>query len=428
MDFKKISIFQIALIAVFVAAAIGGLILFARYKGSSEAQNLPTAEIWGVMPETQIAAIKESLRDDETFKINYTEKRPELFYNNLIEALAAGNGPDLIIIPENLLRKLRSKIFTIPFETISERIFRDTYLDEGELFLTAEGAAALPFGVDPLVMYWNRDTFASAGLAKPPAIWDEFILLAQTLTDKDLNGNVFRSAVALGEFDNITNAKEILSALFLQIGAPPLAPPSIGRAASGGANSANGSTALNFYTQFSNPLGLTYSWNKSLPSSRDAFLAGDLAIYFGFASELAELRARNPNLYFDVAAFPQPKGAKKSLTFGKLYGAAVLKSSKDIANSARVAFLLTSNQALKAFSQKSGWPPVRRDLLVAKPTDAFGALFYDAALKSRGWLDPDYYATAAAFKEMIESVSSGKARPTEAVSKMEGEINKLIAR
>ncbi|MEK7526932.1 MAG: hypothetical protein AAB537_00745, partial [Patescibacteria group bacterium] len=117
MDFKKISIFQIALIAAFVLAAVGGLILFASYKGSSDADNLPTAEIWGVIPESQIAAIKEALNNDKTFKINYTEKRPELFYNNLIEALAAGNGPDLIIIPENLLRKLRSKIFTIPFET-----------------------------------------------------------------------------------------------------------------------------------------------------------------------------------------------------------------------------------------------------------------------------------------------------------------------
>ena len=105
-----------------------------------------------------------------------------------------------------------------------------------------------------------------------------------------------------------------------------------------------------------------------------------------------------------------------------------MKSSRDIANSARIAFLLTSNQALNAFSQKSGLPPVRRDLLAAKPTDAFGALFYDAALKSRGWLDPDYWATAAVFKEMIESVSSGKARPSEAVSKMEQEINKLLTK
>ncbi|OHA27019.1 MAG: hypothetical protein A3D52_00965 [Candidatus Taylorbacteria bacterium RIFCSPHIGHO2_02_FULL_44_36] len=419
---KRITIFQLVLLSVFVAMALGGLILFSRYKGSSAGQNFPTAEVWGIIPTEQFSAIQEAFQEqrDETFKVNYTEKQPAVFYGDLIEALAAGNSPDLIIIPENLLLKLRSKIFEIPFESLSERIFRDTYLDEGELFLTATGVAALPFSVNPLVMYWNRDIFATAGLAKPPTVWDEFISLAQTLTDKDQNGNIFRSAVALGEFDNIINAKEILSALFLQIGAPPLA------AASGGANSASGALALNFYTQFSNPLGLTYSWNKSLTDSRDAFLAGDLAIYFGFASELTNLRARNPNLYFDVAPFPQPKGAKKSLTFGKLYGIAVLKSSRDIANSARIAFLLTSNQALKAFSQKSGLPPVRRDLLAAKPTDAYGALFYGEALKSRGWLDPDYWATSATFKEMIESVSSGKARPSEAVGEMEEEVGKLM--
>jgi len=416
---KNISIFQLVLIATFVIAAIGGLILFARYKGSSSGANVPVTEIWSVIPTTQFSAIKTAFEKDKTFKINYTEKLSAGFYGDLIEALAAGNGPDLIIIPENLLLKLNSKIFEIPFASMSERTFRDTYLDEGELFITTTGIAALPFSVDPLIMYWNRDIFASSGIAKPPAIWDEFIQLAQILTNKDPSGNVLRSAIALGGFDNIVNAKEILSALFLQIGAPPLVP-------SGGAGA--GVTALNFYSQFSNPLGLTYSWNKSLLNSRDMFLAGDLAIYFGFASELADLRTKNPNLYFDVAVFPQPKSAKKSVSFGKLYGVATLKSSRDIANSIRIASLLTSSQAGSAMNQISGLPPVRRDLLSTKPTDAYGALFYNAALMSRGWLDPDYYATSAAFREMVESISSGKARPTEAVTKMEQEIGKLIAR
>ena len=78
--------------------------------------------------------------------------------------------------------------------------------------------------------------------------------------------------------------------------------------------------------------------------------------------------------------------------------------------------------------QTSGLPPARRDLLSTKPTDAYGALFYGEALKSRGWLDPDYWFTSSVFKEMVESVSSGKARPSEAVEKMEGEVNKLLAR
>ncbi|MFA6273174.1 MAG: extracellular solute-binding protein [Candidatus Paceibacterota bacterium] len=418
---KNVSIFQLVLIAVFVVAAIGGLILFASYKGSSSGLNVPTAEVWGVIPTTQFSAIKTAFEKDKTFKINYTEKSSTAFYGDLIEALAAGIGPDLIIIPENLLSKLNSKIFEIPFASMSERTFRDTFLDEGGLFVTPTGITALPFSVDPLIMYWNRDTFASAGLAKPPAVWDEFIQLAQVLTNKDSNGNVFRSAVALGEFDNINNAKEILSALLIQIGAPPFV-------AINDSASANAVTTLNFYTQFSNPLGLTYSWNKSLPNSRDMFLAGDLAIYFGFASELANLRTKNPNLYFDVAVFPQPKSAKNSVTFGKLYGVAVLKSARDIANSVRIAGLLTSATAGGAMYQAGGLPPVRRDLLSVKPTDAYGALFYNAALMSRGWLDPDYYSTSSAFKEMVESVSSGKARPSEAVTRMEQEIGKLITK
>lgn len=424
---KNISIFQLILIAVFVVAAIGGLILFARFKGSSSGANVPVTEIWGVIPETQLTSISSAFQRDKTFKINYQEKSPAGFYGDLIEALAAGNGPDLIIIPENLLLKLSSKIFEIPFASLSERAFRDTYLDEGQLFLTATGIAALPFSVDPLIMYWNHDTFASAGLAKPPAVWEEFILLSQTLTKKDASGNVLRSATALGGFDNITNAKEILSALFLQIGAPPLV-PSGGAPNAGSPRSEADVTALNFYTQFSNPLSLTYSWNKSLANSNDAFLAGDLAIYFGFASELANLRATNPNLYFDVAPLPQPKSAKKFVTFGKLYGVAVLKSSRDIANATRIAGLLTSATASAAFSKTNGLPPVRRDLLATKPTDAYGALFYNAALMSRGWLDPDYGASSAAFREMVESVSSGKARPSEAVDKMEEEVGKLLAR
>ena len=131
---KNVSIFQLVLIAVFVVAAIGGLILFARYKGSSSGANVPVAEIWGVIPTAQFSAIKTVFEKDPAFKINYTEKTPTAFYGDLIEALAAGNGPDLIIIPENLLLKLNSKIFEISFESMSERNFRDTYLDMGNLF------------------------------------------------------------------------------------------------------------------------------------------------------------------------------------------------------------------------------------------------------------------------------------------------------
>ncbi len=42
-----------------------------------------------------------------------------------------------------------------------------------------------------------------------------------------------------------------------------------------------------------------------MSDSKNMFLAGDLALYFGFASELDDLKNKNPNLNFDVTLFPQ---------------------------------------------------------------------------------------------------------------------------
>ena len=58
---------------------------------------------------------------------------------------------------------------------ISERDFKNTYIEEGELYLAANGILGLPITVDPMVMYWNRDIFSSAAIAAPPSYWDEFL-------------------------------------------------------------------------------------------------------------------------------------------------------------------------------------------------------------------------------------------------------------
>jgi hypothetical protein len=59
-------------------------------------------------------------------------------------------------------------------------------------------------------------------------------------------------------------------------------------------------SVLDFYTSFANPSKSLYSWNRSLPNSENAFLNGDLAFYFGYASEIKRIQDKNPNLNFDV--------------------------------------------------------------------------------------------------------------------------------
>ncbi|KKT12584.1 MAG: hypothetical protein UV94_C0043G0001, partial [Parcubacteria group bacterium GW2011_GWC1_43_30] len=50
----------------------------------------------------------------------------------------------------------------------------------------------------------------------------------------------------------------------------------------------------------------------------------------------------------------------------------------------------------------------------------------DAALQSKGWLDPDIMATDTIFREAIESVTSGRARTVEAINKANQEMEALI--
>jgi multiple sugar transport system substrate-binding protein len=58
-----------------------------------------------------------------------------------------------------------------------------------EAFSSGEGLWALPLGVDPLVMYYNRDMFDAAGAAYPQSgwTWEEFLDAALAVNDPEAN-------------------------------------------------------------------------------------------------------------------------------------------------------------------------------------------------------------------------------------------------
>jgi hypothetical protein len=55
-----------------------------------------------------------------------------------------------------------------------------------------------------------------------------------------------------------------------------------------------------------------------LPKSREYFLSGRLATYFGFASEAPKIRLINPNLNFDVAEMPSDENSNNKTVFSKV--------------------------------------------------------------------------------------------------------------
>jgi ABC-type glycerol-3-phosphate transport system substrate-binding protein len=429
------STFQLIVVSVFVGFIIVGVGVFAIFGGAFGGAGIGAVTVWGTQPQEEVDYLLDSMRsvDSSLQEVRYAEQKPETYEQVLLNAMASGTGPDLMLVTQEQLGAFSDKVVPIPFGTLSQSQFLGSYIDEGQLFLTPQGSLALPFAVDPLVMYWNRDLFAGAGIAQPPQYWSEFTAAngLPTKINAYSSAQITRSAVALGVWDNVTNAKAVLSTLFMQAGefvtgrnAQGALLATFGQ--SGNAGSAPAESALRFYTEFANPSKTTYSWNRSLPRSADAFAGGTLAVYFGFASEYGSIAEQNPNLRFAVSLMPQLQGSGVPLTYGRLTGLAIPRSARNIPGAAVVAQKLTSATAAGVMATRTGRPSARRDVPLDTASSAAADVFSRSALISRGWVDPSNKATDAVFKTMIESVVSGRSEPATAVSDGAQEFTRLL--
>lgn len=427
--------FQIVILGVFGVALVIAVLIFSGFiptKGD-HTDLRGTVTIWGTLEQELIfTPLEEQNREnDKKFIIEYVEIRQENFDRDLVEALASGTGPDMILLPQDLIIRHRDKVLPIPYETMSIRDFQNTFIEEGELYLSQDGIIALPFSLDPLVMYWNRDLFSSAAIAQVPQFWDELFTLGPRITQIDQARNIRKSIIALGEYRNVNHAKEILALLMLQAGDSIIkkgadddltvtlgeqqnlvTPPS--------------QSALRFYTEFSNSAKPFYSWNRSLPNAKDFFIRGDLALYLGFASERKEIKEKSPHLNFDVTLVPQARDSLRKTTFGKMVGVAVLKSSTNIPTAFFASFQLTGRDFSENFSEGASLPSVRREFLSRSATTAHQQVFNDSALISRAWFDPSPRETESIFKDMIENVVSGRLRLSDAIVRTQKELTLLL--
>ncbi len=425
--------FKIVVIAIFSVSIVVGVILFAMYKAGA-GQTTYNLKVWGVMSQDEWTTLYKasSVSKNKYINVNYIQKNQSSFDTDFIEALADGTGPDVVVMREDSLYKNRNRLLVIPYTSYSERTFKDTFTQEAEMFLTPDGVTALPLYVDPLVLYWNRDLFGNSLVATPPKYWDELYNLTGKITIKDSSADISQSAISFGEWDNVTNAKEILSLLFLQAGTPIVSYDSTQKKYSSFLDENSGQaispaeSALNFYTQFSNPTSAYYSWNRALPSSLNFFLSGNLAMYVGEASELFPVQQKNPNLNFDVTDIPQIRGGTNKIDFAHIYATAIVKQSKSVAGAFTLVTSLTEPAALTALEAQTNLPSARRDLLSNLPTDPYRVVFYNSALIARSFVDPDPSQTSSIFGSMINSITSGQSQISDSVNSASQNLNDAL--
>ncbi|QQG42799.1 MAG: extracellular solute-binding protein [Candidatus Giovannonibacteria bacterium] len=347
------------------------------------------------------------------FEVRYKRVTTENFENDLLNALASGNSPDVIVFPAGYLKKHKDKLASAPPILFTEREIRQNYVDAGAVFLgDKKEVLGAPFYADAAVLYWNKDIFSKNLLTLPPKTWDEFLDDAAKLTKKDSSGNILISGAALGRGTNIKNAPLVLTALFLQSGEKIINnsgevvlnnPLNVGQTTLRPAES-----SLRFMTDFANPRKTAQGWSGALPEAEEFFIAGKLAMYLGRISEYVEITNKNPHLSFGVSPLPQLADAPKNITAGEIFALAVPKASRNQRQSWEFIKFLSEQENSAAYADKAANVSLRRDILPNYLGESAKSAFAESVLALQIWPNPDPLRTDAIFRELIEDAATGR--------------------
>lgn len=438
-------------------------------------------EIWGPIDESIVyndVINKYKSVNPYVGEIKYRKFSFETYRQELIDALASGQGPDIFLINNTWLPSFENKLEPAPLPIIGEQemssnfpdVVSSDFMDEGKTY-------AVPLSVDSLQLYYNKDIFNNAGITTPPKTWQEFNNDVQALTKIDGVGNIVRSGASIGTAQNVSRATDILGALMLQNGVElPTRKGMLARIDQGvigqdGNVVQAGEQALGYYTQFarvsmisniSNPL---YSWNNRQNNSVEAFSAGNVAMMAGYSWHAKEIKSRNPKLNFGVVAIPQAN-TNKPLTIASYWGYAVSKNKLNVSgqqqgvsvspvsngvrtheawqflkfltlkNSGTVRlyngitknskdFPISYDPALE-YLKKTGQPAARRDLIDLQKTDSALGVFATGNLIARSWYQADPDSIEKIFSEGIDSVVRGDSSLHQSLALMSNRINALM--
>src|SRR3990167_6453900 len=98
-------------------------------------------------------------------KIVYTQKPADTYERDLLDAMAAGKGPDIFSLQNGSLPRFRDKISPTPADIMPLRSYLDTFVKvAADNFVEGTNIYAIPSAMDVLALFYNRQHLASAGL------------------------------------------------------------------------------------------------------------------------------------------------------------------------------------------------------------------------------------------------------------------------
>lgn len=437
---KKIAIIAAGVLIFFIVLVIAFMLV------TRPSKNGPvTLHYWGLWEESPTfkQVIDTYQQKHPNVKIVYEKQdiksRPEGYVNFLISRIRSGTGPDIFRFHNSWLTQLHDYLLPVPDSVLSSIQFRQQYYQSIQNDMTWNKAVyGVPLYVDTLSLFVNNDLLKAGGY-QVPSDWDSMLDTVRNLTVLDpTTKQIQTSGIALGTYDNIDHASDIVGLLFAQSGV------SVEDLLSSDANTAKNARdkaikALHFYTCFA----LTSDecqkvWDQNMPESKLAFAQGKLAMYFGYSWDVLDIRNANPNLNFSVHPVPHLPGDKQTVASYWAEGVSLnTKSSKeafDFLSYLNSKDALTSIYAEQAKERGMGTAYPRKDMQPLLQTDPYLSTFanqadnasstlfssntYDGAIDT--WFDE-------ALQQAVNSVVNSGNSPDSAIDTMISNLKQKIS-
>ena len=337
-------------------------------KKTTTQKKTATLVYWRVNDDSRVfdRIVKWYHQTHSNVTIQVVKKDEATYETELLNALAAGNGPDLAQIRDDWLPRWQEKIVPVSGadnqKLLNADTFKKIYVDVATNQLVNNNQVyGIPLSIGTLAIYYRQKEvgryLADNRIQNFPTDWNSVLKIIQGMTEKDGSGNITSAGMAIGTADNVPNSSQILQLLMMQNGAKMVADDHRGATFNTSSPTATdrvyypGTEALKFYTSFSDPRQSNYTWNKDMGNALDAFVSGKAKMMIGYPWLASEIYATDPTLQFKIAPFPQVAGTEQKKNYPSYFAETVTKNAADRGTSDLAWEFLVG---LAGFGQDSG--------------------------------------------------------------------------
>ncbi|MFA5134968.1 MAG: extracellular solute-binding protein [Patescibacteria group bacterium] len=437
----------IVMVLGFIALVILGVVFIMLFQNPVTPPAKQTLTVWGVWDDT--SDLREII-DGYQFlhpyvTVNYVKVRFEEYEDMLIKAWAKNTGPDIYMLPHSWVNKFRSDEFIAPMPVATNVYYYTTkkvlFQEQTEITPATEPSLtpariksdfvdvvygdvvfndqiyALPLAMDSLSMYYNRTLLGYARVAEPPVTWDEFTGVVTRIAVLDAEDNIIRAGAALGTYDNIPRASDIVTLLMMQNGTNMSDGKGVYFNTASGSDGTYfpGQEALRFYTDFAKNSKSVYTWNSTMPNALDSFADGRLAFFLGYRYQDEEIRSKASGIDYAIAPVPQVN-AQTPISVANYWLYTVARQSPRSELAWNFVQYAASNQQVRPYLANTGQVSALRAVINEQLQDPELAVFAQQALTARSWYhgrspeEADEY-----FGIMVETVAAGTAGIKDAI-------------